>query len=274
MRCYRFVSAFLSLCFAIEGANAHDFWLELDTWQVDGDATEVNVQFLVGHAGDRDDWAINPERVVALTTAGPSGALDRRRSIFLPNAREPGGAVLQLDGEGTHVIAFETNNASYSDLPAEKFNAYVDEEGLAAAAVVRRDKGLQDRRGRERYSRRAKAIVQVGRLTNEGLAVGHTLEIIPRKNPFTLAEGEPLAVEVRYKGVPLAGALVNIESLDAGLIPEIKKLTDEHGVASFDFPKRGAWKFNVVWTEVIDEDPKADFETVFSSLTFGYNRVH
>jgi hypothetical protein len=34
-------------------------------------------------------------------------------------------------------------------------------------------------------------------------------------------------------------------------------------------PGRGAWRLAVVWTKVLPATAETDFETVFSSLTFG-----
>jgi hypothetical protein len=47
-------------------------------------------------------------------------------------------------------------------------------------------------------------------------------------------------------------------------------LTDEHGRAVFGARERGVWLLNVIWTEVAPTSSDADFETTFSSLTFGH----
>ena len=47
-------------------------------------------------------------------------------------------------------------------------------------------------------------------------------------------------------------------------------LSDAAGRASFAVPRTGTWLINVIWTKPIKGNPKADFDTTFSSLTFGY----
>lgn len=259
-------------CFSASGAMAHDFWLAFDRWRTDGDSATVSAAFLVGHAGESENWALKPQRVVHFLEVGPGGLIDIESAIVPPKGKAGARADIAIEGAGTHLIVFESDNDAYSDLPADKFNAYLEEEGITPPAARRRELGVEDESGRERYSRRAKALVQIGAAaTNDALApVGHTLEIVPLDNPFALAGDQPMRVAVRWRGEPLAGALVHFESLELAILPESKRRTDENGVAAFVFPRSGAWKVNVAWSEPLKGDPKADFETVFASLTFGY----
>ncbi len=41
--------------------------------------------------------------------------------------------------------------------------------------------------------------------------------------------------------------------------------------ATLRVPPVGEWLVNVIWSEPVTGDPKADFDTTFSSLTFGFN---
>ena len=251
-------------------AVAHDLWMDLDRWAAPGEAAKISIEFHVGHARDLEPWNLRPQREVALYSIGPSGRIDQRDALIYPTAGAKSGAALTLEGAGVHLIAFESDNSAI-ELPSEKFNSYLDEEGLTPAIEHRRREGLESEPGRELYSRRAKALVQIG-----GAAaappppLGLTLEISPLDDPYALEDRQPLRVRVDYLGKPLEGATISIESLDVGLLSKIKRKTNAEGVAAFVFPHRGAWKFNVVWTRPIKGDARADFETVFSSLTFGY----
>ncbi|NWG91400.1 MAG: DUF4198 domain-containing protein [Parvularculaceae bacterium] len=273
----RLFVASLAAAATLDGAAAaHDFWIDAHDWRLDAPGGEVGLVFSVGHAADAESWTLKPERSVELVSYGPDGRRDLQDALIYPTAGEKSGARLSLEGEGVHVIAFRTDDA-FSELAAEKFNAYVAEEGLAPARAARRRAGGDKEAGREAYSRRAKALIRVGDATTEEApaAVGHTLEITPLENPFSLEEGEPLRVRIDYQGAPLEGATVSLESLDVGLLPEARRLTGADGTAAFVFPHKGSWKMNVVWTRPLSPDERpaafnADFETVFASLTFGY----
>jgi hypothetical protein len=46
-------------------------------------------------------------------------------------------------------------------------------------------------------------------------------------------------------------------------------VSDASGRVAFDLPDDGAWQVQVVWTRALEAGSRADFDTVFSSLTFG-----
>ena len=73
-----------------------------------------------------------------------------------------------------------------------------------------------------------------------------------------------------YQGRRLAGALVKLTSLEFDARPVEMHLSDAQGRASFRVPHNGEWLINVIWTQPLRGNPRADFETTFSSLTFGY----
>ena len=129
--------------------------------------------------------------------------------------------------------------------------------------------------GFERYSRAAKSIVLVGRHNRQvqrhvTQPLGLKLEIVPQVSPY--AEPQPLRLPVRvlYEGRPLSGALVKLMNLAEDLTGANESVTDDAGLASFSMPTRGSWLVSVVWTRRLDDAADADYETTFSSLTFGF----
>jgi hypothetical protein len=47
------------------------------------------------------------------------------------------------------------------------------------------------------------------------------------------------------------------------------QLTDRAGRASFTMPNDDSWLLNVIWTRPLPRTSETDFETIFSSLSFG-----
>ena len=251
-------------------ASAHDFWVQPQVFAAAPGAT-VPFTIQVGHGTFRQRWGAAIERIVRFDDIGPQGIIDRRAVLQAPGAAQDGA--LTFATPGTHVIVLETNLAA-SELPSIRFNDYAKVEGLTPALVQRERLKLTDSPGRELYSRRAKALVQVGTVDaaqpQVTRAVGLTLEIVPQRNPYSLAPGELLPVEILYQGKPLPGALVKLNNLDFDARPIETHLTDAAGRTAFNPPRRGKWQLNVIWTRPLTGNPKADFETVFSSLTFGF----
>jgi uncharacterized GH25 family protein len=75
---------------------------------------------------------------------------------------------------------------------------------------------------------------------------------------------------VIYAGHPLPGALVKLTNLKDDASPLEVRLTDHEGRASFTMPSSGSWLLNVIWTKPLPRTEETDFETVFSSLSFGF----
>lgn len=251
-------------------AWAHDFWLQPRSfWIPEGGTAAFTVQ--VGHGADRETWSVDPKRVVMYRSIAPGGAVtDRRAQARLGS----GPQALAFSAPGTHVVVLETNHAQ-SNLPAVRFNEFLKEEGLTPALRHRERTRTTGRPGREIYSRRVKTLVQVGPARRQAQPhvtrpVGLTLEIVPEANPYALPAGAPLPVRVLYQGRPVAGALVKLTNLGADAKPAAQALTDRAGRATFTYPRRGTWLLNVVWTKPLTEHPRADFDTTFSSLAFGF----
>lgn len=258
----------LLLAFATP-ASAHDFWIDVPSHR-QASGRPFPVRFLIGDLDDVKPWQTLWRKVVSYRDHGPDGAEDHQTDLRPTTADDPGGATTTLIGEGTHVLAFESYQAE-NDIPAEEFNAYAEHEGLTPALTKRKADGTTGTRGRELYSRRAKAIIQIGdRITADPIRpIGQTLEIVPERNPYTLAKDDPLPIRILYRGAPLQGASVVMERIDGPAAHGTPVLSDAQGRVSFPLVKEGRWRVGVVWTQPI-EHPRAEFDTVFSSLTFGF----
>lgn len=258
----------LSLALIAAPAMAHDFWLQPTRFQVAPNAA-VGANFLVGHAALRERWN-NNDRIVVMKAFRAGGANDLRRDLRTGEL----DLVTRFAAPGIHVLGMQSNYA-FSELPAIRFNDYAKEEGLALITAARQRPGNGAKPGRERYSRRAKSLIQVGTQTaaNQAIAtrpIGLKLEIVPDRNPYALDASRMLPVHVLYNGRRLANATVKLTNLDNDAKPVALATTDRAGRARFRIPAQGKWLLNVVWGEPVTGNAKIDFDTTFSSLTFGY----
>ena len=176
---------------------------------------------------------------------------------------------------GAYMLVLQTDDRAQTHLPSIRFNDYLKVEGLTPALEQRARLNQMDRDGSERYSRCAKSLVQVG-LPGAGSQeqvskpVGLPLEIVPEADPYAVPRSASLPVRVIYAGRPLAGALIKLTDLNNDASPFEVHLTDHAGRANFTMPNAGSWLLNVIWTKVLPRSEEADFETVFSSLSFGF----
>ena len=264
-----------SMFFALAGlvaapVLAHDFWLQPLRFSLPAPGS-VAMRIFVGHGSARDRWGLSVDRVILFRSIGPDGMIDRKKTLTLGSPDID--AVVPLAKPGAYILAFQSS-PSTSDLPFLRFNDYVAEEGLTPIAANRKANRTERANGREMYSRRGKAIVQVGPLDAAGIGrvtrpIGLSLEIVPERHPATLKSREPLPVRIFYRGRPLPGALVKLTNLAADEKPVATARTDRAGRAVFPIPSNGQWQFNVIWSEVVRGNASVDYNTTFSSLTFG-----
>lgn len=268
----------LGLCICLAAAAlgldaaAHDFWIQpLNFWIAPN--TSVMTTLQVGHGEFRERWNADVSRVIAFSSIGPGGMVtDHQRELRTGTMDQD--HTVRFGAAGTHVLVLQTNSAA-STLPSIRFNDYLKQEGLTPALEVRARAKAQDQPGREIYSRRAKALVQVGSASARAQPwvtkpVGLSLEIVPETNPYAPGAGGELPVRVIFQGKLLAGATVMLNNLQFDGRPVQTVVTDAVGRAVFTFPRVGAWQLNVLWTRPLIGNSNADFDTTFSSLTFGF----
>ncbi len=187
---------------------------------------------------------------------------------------DPAGAT-RVVAPGLHWIGYQST-ASSVILDAQKFETYLREEGLDR--IIPRKKA----ENRERFYRCAKSLVGVvrasgappegapeARTTPSGFdaPLGFTLELIPRKNPYTLRAGAELPLALLFRNQPIANVLVVAMSKDD---PEhaVRARTDARGRATLRLPRPGFWLIKAVHMEPAPAGSGADWESWWASLTF------
>jgi len=267
----------LLVCSRASFIEAHDFWLQPSEYWIDPDVLD-SMTLQVGHGPFRQRSPIPLRRITRFQAIAPSGiAVDLHQRLRLGQAAEDGD--FRLSDPGTYVLVLQTDDGAQTHLPAIRFNDYLKVEGLTPALERRARLHRMDAEGSERYSRCAKSIVQVGQpraglLAQVNKPLGLPLEIVPEANPYGAKRLATLPVRVIYAGHALTGALVKLTNLANDASPFEVRLTDRDGRASFTMPNAGAWILNVIWTKALPRSEETDFETVFSSLSFGFPPDH
>lgn len=249
--------------------HAHDFWLAPETYNPSPNQN-TPVSVMIGHPTDQMTWSISPHRIVAFRSFGPSGVQDHQADIMEASASRP--VSVTLNDPGLHILTLETTHA-VSKLEADKFNAYLDEEGLTPIKLDRTANGTTDTPGTEIYSRRGKTLIQVGKPSQKdpdylSRPLGLTLEIVPETHPARVAEGEPMVSTVYYRGEPMRGITIGLIDLkgDKGLVDIY--VSDQAGQTKIPRPADGNWMMHAVWAAPLNNSDRADYDTVFSSLSF------
>nr|WP_299346714.1 DUF4198 domain-containing protein [Allomuricauda sp.] len=110
---------------------------------------------------------------------------------------------------GTYVVGISTK-ARNLEQTADKFNEYLEHDGVLDFLKYRTDNDLLDQDAVESYEKHVKGIYQVGDVkTNDWSTVlGYPIEFVPQTNPYEKYSGDTLELELLLDGEPLANQLV------------------------------------------------------------------
>ncbi|MGJ8558724.1 MAG: DUF4198 domain-containing protein [Litorimonas sp.] len=250
-------------------ASAHDFWLSPTQSHMDAPGV-VPVSVMIGHPRDRMRWPVNADRITAFRSLGVEGVSDQQTAVAAYNQGKT--LPVHLDTAGLHILTIETTR-SLSDLPAKQFEDYLTEEGLTLIQLDRVRRNVTDRNGTELYSRRGKTLLQVGPITTSDRdrlrrPVGLTLEILAMDHPLEWVDGSDMQAKVMFRGAPLGGVTVGLVNTTDGTATAAHMKTMSDGTLSFAYPGPGTWMLHAVWGDRTNISDRADYSTIFSSLSF------
>jgi uncharacterized GH25 family protein len=246
-------------------ARAHDFWIQPSSFHP-APSARVSIHLRVGEEFHGEPVARNPERIerffarVAGAESTPIVGVDGKAPAGYWSPAAPGFAWIGY-----------RSRASSIELAADKFESYLAEEGLERIIELRRMRAERNAPGRERYSRCAKSLIQVGagdaasRVHETKL--GFPLEIMPEQNPYTLHAGDVFSVRLVYLDKPLEGALVGCMS-ERDPTAEVRVRTDAEGRAKFTLARDGVWLVRVVHMVRAPAGEPSDWDSLWASLTF------
>jgi uncharacterized GH25 family protein len=242
---------------------AHDVWFEPSGFRPNvGERVALHLRVGEHYAGE--PVPRREARITRFVAVAPDGV---ESPVLGLDGREPAGWLVPQK-PGRYVVGYRTNTAAV-ELEAAKFEAYLREEGLDSIVAERARLGESGKPGREIYSRAIKSLLAVagseaGDVTRP---LGLTLEIVPETDPYATLAPKSMRVAVLHQGKPLAGALLHAFSKSA---PKdgVQIRTDTNGRASFPLDRSGPWLVKAVHMVRAEDDPRADWESLWASLVF------
>jgi uncharacterized GH25 family protein len=247
--------------------SAHEFWLNPDKF-IYRRGEKINIKFLVGENFEGENWKGNKEKIQSLKLY--YGGVSDDLSKYISDETGDSLQLAQLD-EGTNLIAFNNTN-TFIELEAGKFNEYLQEDGLTDAIGYRNLNNETDSMGRELYQRCAKTLIQVGNVKDKtfSVATGMPVDIIPLFNPYLLKNNDSLRVKILFQKQPLANALIKIWHRDNEHTAKTDLIADAKGEIIFPVSISGKWMVSTVKMVKLRNDAKADWQSYWGSLTWGY----
>ncbi|HEV8384558.1 MAG TPA: DUF4198 domain-containing protein [Candidatus Acidoferrales bacterium] len=246
--------------------SAHDTWLIPSSFTPTAGQT-VRLRLATSEAFPTSDGAASPDRVARFTLRTAGG----RQQVAGYRVEEKFLVADVTPAYAGHIVAvLETKPRVLVMKPAE-FVEYLKEEGAKEVLAVRAASGQSEAPGRERYRKIAKTILCVGSASDAIFSQPDNLwlEIIPERSTCALHPGDSLTVRVLFNGKPYVGAhlAAGYEGATGHNYP-VNMLTDTQGHATVKLGRAGAWFVRTHRILPATNDPEADWQSAFSTLTF------
>ena len=261
MRHAWFASLTMTAVLAPAQADAHDYWLQADKFQLNageplivhlnmGDA--LNVEEEKAHQAERTErFELRLEDDVRdLASATPEG----HQPVFTDTLPTSGAFLFTL-----------VRNVAQVELSAAEFDEYLAHEGLRGAHSGRATE-------RERYWRFLKLLGRVGPDDETDLHhrfTGAQFEIVLLQNPFTLGADDEQIVQLLFETKPLPDATVSALHRGAdGVLTRLTATTDSRGVARFKLAQPGMWLIRSVYLRPCKGCKDVDWESFWAAYSF------
>lgn len=262
------IAAALLILFASATAFSHEYWFEANNFFLRvGEATSIRL-FAGSELRSESEMPFQASKTNSFQMFTPNGTFDMR--TMAEDERKP-VVNFSADQAGTYVLAME-RGWSYIGLDADKFEEYLNEDGMQYIVEERKRLGETKKQGRERYSRYIKTMVQVGanRTGNAKSRYGGRLEIVALDNPYSKKAGETMQFQVYFNGAPLASKTVFADNRDGDATSTMKLITDKDGKVSVKLDRKGIWLIRLVFMQrCLRACGDADWESFWGSLSFG-----
>jgi uncharacterized GH25 family protein len=249
--------------------SSHEFWLQPEKF-IYKRGEMINIRFLVGENFNGENWTGNIDRVKSLRFYF-GNVSDKNLGDAI--SKEEGDSIqLAMADEGTAMIAFESKN-SFIELEAAKFNDYLREDGLTDALEYRMKHKDSSKAGKEFYQRSVKTLIQVGDKTDHTYKqkTGLPIDIIPDDHPYSVAkDDDDFKVKFYFQGEPMKHTKVKVWHKVNNKISPAEYTTDNDGEIKIFLTPTGQWMVSTVKMIHLENDPKAEWQSYWGTLTWGY----
>jgi uncharacterized GH25 family protein len=219
-------------------AAAHEYWLEPAEFVLQA-GKSVPVHIYVGQNFKANSFPYLRDEYKKFVIAEGRN----ERPVKAVDGDDP--VTVKPAGSGLAIVAAYTVPETLTFDAWDKFEVYLQFEGLEHIAAKHREQSKPMTGIVEHYIRCAKLLLEVGGGSGEDRSLGLPLELVAERNPYRLAPGEALPVRLRHNGKPIAGVQISAFSKAD---PQTRHLvrTDAEGRARITLPTAGPWLLNAV----------------------------
>jgi len=254
--------------------HAHEFWLSPQKFSYQA-GEKVFLRWRVGENFEGANWTGNNEKCNALRAISNNYQYDLLGYL---SANKGDSVKLDTINYAGNYTMFYYGKNSLMEMDAAAFNTYLEEDGLTNALQWRKENHMDTAKGREYYQRCAKALIRIKSTLKKsdymktsffGGSMGMPLEIVPTDNPYNIKTTTNMLFNVFYLSRPLRDGTVKLWHKVNGKT-DVKTVPVTKGVIAVDIEPVGEYMISLVKMEPSKVDNKADWQSYWGSLTWGY----
>ena len=250
------------------GASAHDLFMKPDSYFL-APNTRATVRLLNG-TFQKSDGLVARDRFRDISLYAPDVSGPVSQSVIWRDEKRTTVMDIKTGGSGTYLAGVSTKPREI-DLKAAEFNDYLQHDGVPDTLAERMKLNQLKKDVRERYSKHARAIFQVGDKLSDDYKreLNYPAEIIPQVNPYALKVGDTITVLCTVDGRPAEHQFVMAgwESRDGRMHLSDEIRSDADGIARVRLAGAGKWYVKFIHMNSLD-DPNLNYESKWASLTF------
>lgn len=244
-------------------AYAHDFWIEPSSFRpAVGEIVRIHLR--VGEHFLGDPVPRTPESIISFVAWNDKGS----RPIAGLTGKDPAG-VMRAEEPGLMVLGY-SSRPQRVDLPADKFELYLRQEGLEKIIQSRASAGEQQKAGMEIFSRSVKSLVVVGgKPTGASVSKpqGMALELLPENDLYRFTPGTTYGFRLLFQGQPLEGALVSAMNRE-NPAQKLSARSSREGRVRLKLERPGDWLVKAVHMTPAPAASGAQWESFWATITF------
>ena len=167
----------------------HDLYVKMETYFLQ--PNQEAILSLYNGTFEKSENIITRDRMLDASIVGHG-----QRIITPPeNWKDQDSTITQLSfntGEAGTYVAGVSTQARNIELTADKFNSYLEHDGVLDILEQRTQDGSLDQDAVESYQKHVKAVYQVGDTKTDDWSTvfGYPIEFVPRENPYEKSSGE------------------------------------------------------------------------------------
>jgi hypothetical protein len=244
-------------------AQAHEFWIEPETYQVQSGAPLV-AHFRNGQNFKGSSLAFFSKRSLRLDLVGQDVSTPfegRMGDVPAVQATAPGAGLL--------VIVHQTAPSTLTYETWEKFQKFADHKDFPDIRERHLARGLPDSGFSERYHRFVKALVAVDKGAGSDTVVGLETEFVALANPYTDDTTAGLPVLLLYRDAPRGDAQVEVfDRAPDGTVTVRMLRTGDDGRVVVPVRSGHSYLLDAVILRALDDGGEEVWESLWAGMTF------